>query len=153
MLHRYERFSLAIGEIERCRHRLTADEMEKYGLSSPHAVYLNALYRCEEGITATKLGELILRDKADVSRIIGQLEKKGLVQKETTGKRMYRARIKLTEEGKEAALHVQERAALAVELAGAGLSEEERETFYYALERITANLQTLSKEGLPKKQD
>ena len=76
MLHRYERFSLAIGEIERCRHRLTADEMEKYGLSSPHAVYLNALYRYEEGITATKLGELILRDKADVSRIIGQLEKK-----------------------------------------------------------------------------
>lgn len=153
MLHRYERFSLAIGEIERCRHKLTADEMEKYGLSSPHAVYLNALYQYEEGITAAKLGELILRDKADVSRIIGQMEKKGLVRKEATGSNMYRARIKLTEEGKEAALHVRERAALAVELAGAGLSEEERETFYYALERITANLQTLSKEGLPKKQD
>lgn len=153
MLHRYERFSLAIGEIERCRHKLTADEMEKYDLSSPHAVYLNALYQYEEGITAAKLGELILRDKADVSRIIGQMEKKGLVRKEATGSNMYRARIKLTEEGKEAALHVRERAALAVELAGAGLSEAERETFYYALERITANLQTLSKEGLPKKQD
>ena len=153
MLHRYERFSLAIGEIERYRHKLTADEMEKYGLSSPHAVYLNALYQYDEGITAAKLGELILRDKADVSRIIGQMEKKGLVRKEATGSNMYRARIKLTEEGKEAALHVRERAALAVELAGAGLSEEERETFYYALERITANLQTLSKEGLPKKQD
>ena len=153
MLHRYERFSLAIGEIERCRHKLTADEMEKYGLSSPHAVYLNALYQYDEGITAAKLGELILRDKADVSRIVGQMEKKGLVRKEATGSNMYRARIKLTEEGKEAALHVRERAALAVELAGAGLSEEERETFYYALERITANLQTLSKEGLPKKQD
>ena len=100
-----------------------------------------------------KLGELILRDKADVSRIIGQMEKKGLVRKEATGSNMYRARIKLTEEGKETALHVRERAALAVELAGAGLSEAERETFYYALERITANLQTLSKEGLPKKQD
>ena len=153
MLHRYERFSLAIGEIERCRHKLTADEMEKYGLSSPHAVYLNALYQYEEGITAAKLGELILRDKADVSRIIGQMEKKGLVRKEATGSNMYRARIKLTEEGKEAALHVRERAALAVELAGAGLSEAERETFYYALERITANLQILSKEGLPKIQD
>lgn len=153
MLHRYERFSLAIGEIERCRHKLTAEEMEKYGLSSPHAVYLNALYQYDEGITAAKLGELILRDKADVSRIVGQMEKKGLVRKEATGGNMYRARIKLTEEGKEAALHVRERAALAVELAGAGLSEEERETFYYALERITANLQILSKEGLPKKQD
>ncbi|MBQ4566234.1 MAG: MarR family transcriptional regulator [Oscillospiraceae bacterium] len=153
MLHRYERFSVAIAEIERCRHRLTAAEMEQYGLSSPHAVYLNALYQYEEGLTAVKLGELISRDKADVSRVVGQLAKKGLVRKEATGGNLYRARIKLTREGKAVALHVRERAALAVELAGEGLAEAEREIFYSALERITANLQELSKEGLPKKQD
>jgi len=37
-----------------------------------------------------------------------------------------------------------------VELAGAGLSDETREIFYAALEQITANLQVLSKEGLPQ---
>lgn len=63
---------------------------------------------------------------------------------------MYRALLKLTDEGKAAARHVQERAALAVELAGAGLSDADREVFYRALELITANLQTLSKEGLPQ---
>ena len=153
MLYRYERFSLAISEIERCRHKLTAEEMEKYGLSSPHAVYLHTLYQNEAGITASKLGELCCRDKADVSRVVGQMEKKGLVVKEATGNNMYRALIKLTDEGREAALHVRERAALAVELAGSGLTDEEREIFYSALERITANLQSLSKEGLPKKQE
>ena len=55
----------------------------------------------------------------------------------------------LTDVGRKAAEHVRERAALAVELAGSGLSADERETFYKALEQITVNLQKLSKEGLP----
>ena len=37
-----------------------------------------------------------------------------------------------------------------VELAGSGLTPEERETFYKALELITVNLQKLSKDGLPQ---
>lgn len=151
MLNRFERFSLAISEIDRCWHKLAADEMAKYDLNSPHAVYLNALYWNDEGITAAKLGELCCKNKADVSRMVSILEQKGLVTRETTGSNRYRALLKLTEEGKQAALHVQERAALAVELAGAGLSDENREIFYSALELITSNLQTLSKEGLPQK--
>lgn len=151
MLNRFERFSLAISEINRCWHKLAAEELAKYELNSPHAVYLNTLYQHADGITAAKLGELCGKNKADVSRMVSILEKKGLVKKESTGANLYRARLKLTEEGKEAARHVQERAALAVELAGAGLSEQDREAFYRALERITANLQKLSKEGLPQR--
>ena len=56
----------------------------------------------------------------------------------------------MTEEGKQAAEHVQRRAALAVELAGSGMTDADREVFYRCLEQITANLQTLSKEGLPQ---
>ena len=77
MLHRYERFSLAIGEIERCRHKLTADEMEKYGLKGPYSVYLITLRRHEEGLTSVQLSELCGRDKSDVSRAISVLEKSG----------------------------------------------------------------------------
>ena len=58
--------------------------------------------------------------------------------------------VQLTEEGKRAAEQVRKRAAVAVELAGNGLSPEERETFYKALELITTNLQKLSREGLPQ---
>ena len=150
MLNRFAKFSLSIAEIDRCWHKLAAEEMEKYELNSPHAVYLTALYdAAPEGITAAQLGELCGKNKADVSRMVGILEKKGLVQKVAIGKNMYRARLLLTEEGKQAAEHVRKRAAVAVELAGSGLSEEEREIFYKALELITENLQKLSKEGLP----
>ncbi len=151
MLNRFERFSLAISEISRCWHKLAAEELAKYELNSPHAVYLNTLYQHQDGITAARLGELCCKNKADVSRMVSILEQKGLVKKESTGANMYRALLKLTEEGKEAARHVQERAALAVELAGAGLCEQDREAFYRSLELITANLQKLSKEGLPQR--
>ena len=154
MLNRFARFSLAISEIDRCWHKLAAEEMAKYDLNSPHAVYLTALYDAsEEGITAAKLGELCRKNKADVSRMVSILEKKGLVRREAIGTNLYRAKLMLTEEGKQAAEHVRERAAVAVELAGAGLSEENREIFYEALEQITANLQVLSKDGLPQTQN
>ena len=150
MLNRFARFSLAIAEIDRCWHKLAAEEMEKYDLNSPHAVYLNTLYQYPEGITAAKLGELCCKNKADVSRMVSILEKKGLVRKEAVGGNLYRAKLLLTDDGKLAAEHVQGRAALAVELAGSGMTDAERETFYRCLEQITANLQTLSKEGLPQ---
>ena len=150
MLNRFARFSLAISEIDRCWHKLAAEEMAKYDLNSPHAVYLNTLYQYPEGITAAKLGELCCKNKADVSRMVTILEKKGLVRKEAVGGNLYRAKLLLTDDGKLAAEHVQSRAALAVELAGSGMTDAERETFYRCLEQITANLQTLSKEGLPQ---
>lgn len=151
MLNRFARFSLAISEIDRCWHKLAAEEMAKYGLNSPHTVYLNTLYQHEDGITAAKLSELCCKNKADVSRMISIMEQKGLVQKESASGNMYRALLKLTDKGKAAARHVQERAALAVELAGAGLSDADRDTLYRSLDLITANLQKLSKTGLPEK--
>ena len=151
MLNRFERFSRAISEISRCWHKLAAEELVEYELNSAHAVYLNTLYQHQDGITAARLGELCGKNKADVSRMVSIMEEKGLVQRESTGGNMYRALLKLTEKGKAVARHVQERAALAVELAGAGLSASDREVFYRALELITANLQTLSKEGLPQR--
>ena len=57
---------------------------------------------------------------------------------------------KLTEEGKNAAEHVCERASLAVEMAGKDLNLEERQAFYAALESIATNLREICKEGLPE---
>ena len=150
MQNRFARFSLAISEIDRCWHKLAAEEMAKYQLNSPHAVYLTTLYDFEEGITAAKLGELCCKNKADVSRMVAILEKKGLVRKEAVGRNRYRAKLLLTEAGKQAAAQVRQRASIAVELAGSGMSEEDRGIFYRCLERITANLHTLSEEGLPQ---
>ena len=150
MINRFARFSLAISEIDRCCHKLAAEEMAKHDLNIAHAFYLTTLIQYPQGITAAKLSELCGKNKADVSRMISILEKKGLVRKEAVGGNLYRARLMLTEGGFKAAEHVQGRAALAVELAGSGMSGTDRETFYRCLEMITTNLQTLSKEGLPQ---
>ena len=114
MLDRFSRFSLATAEIDRCWHKLAADEMAKYELNSPHAVYLNTLYEYDDGITAAKLGELCGKNKADVSRMVAILEKKGLVKKEYVSGNLYRAKLLLTEKGSLAAQQVRKQAALAV---------------------------------------
>lgn len=150
MVRRFERFTYAMSEISRCWHKIAGEEMQKYGLSGSHSVYLTTLYQHSEGITAAQLGELCGRDKADVSRMMAVMEKKGLVLREPTGKNVYRSLIKLTEEGKYAAEHVHQRAIVAVTNAGKGISDANRETFYDALETIMTNMQTLSKEGLPQ---
>ena len=107
-----------------------------------------AMYRFSDGITATELCSLCGKDKADVSRNMSIMEKKGLVIKE--GEKNYRATFRLTDEGKNAAEAVRERAILAVSLAGKDLTEENRAILYTSLESIANNLKTLSEKGLPE---
>ena len=150
MINRFERFSFAISEISRYWHKLTSEEMEKYGLKGTHSVYLLTMFRFPDGITAPRLCELCGKDKSDVSRMMSIMEKKGLVKKEGIHQNLYRGVLKLTEAGKAAAEHVRKRASLAVELAGKDLTDEKREIFYDALESIVLNLRLLSKEGIPQ---
>ncbi len=150
MVDRFERFSFTISEISRHWHKLTAEEMEKYGLKGPHSIYLVTMYRHPDGVTASQLCELCGKDKSDVSRMMSIMEKKGLVRKEGVHQNLYRGVFKLTDEGRAAATHVRQRASLAVELAGKELTDEKRATFYEALELVASNLRLLSKEGLPQ---
>ena len=147
MITRFERFSYAISEISRHWHSIAAQEMGKHGLKAPHSVYLLALARWEAGMTAAQLAQDCGKDKADVSRMVTILEEKGLVCREGAS---YRANLRLTEAGMEAARQVQTRAAKAVELGGEGITRENRETFYAVLELIAKNLRTISEDGLPK---
>lgn len=150
MIDRFERFSIGIMEVFRYWHKITADEMEKLGLKGSYCTYFSVLSRFEEGITATQLCELCCKDKADVSRAVADLEKKGYIVKETNGANLYRAKICLTEEGRRAAEYVQNRANLAVSLAGEGISEHDREIFYSAFQSIAEKLEQISEKGLPE---
>lgn len=150
MVERFERFSFAISEIYKYWHKLTADEMEKYGLKGTHSVYLLTMAKHPEGVTASRLCALCSRDKSDVSRMMAIMEEKGLVTKESIYLNLYSGVFKLTEAGKEAAEHVRARAGLAVELAGKDLTEENRAVFYTALDSIAGNLRELSRNGIPE---
>ena len=148
MLDRFEKFSLAIAEISRCWHKIAAEELSKYSLKSSHVTYLLTLARYPEGLTAPKLAELCDRDKADVSRMLSILEDKGLVTKDGFGSNRYRGCLRLTPEGQAVAKELSQRAELAVEQAGAGLTEENRGIFYESLDTITKNLRRICQEGL-----
>ena len=149
MIDRFERFSHAISEINRCWHKIASEEMEAYGLKGAHATYLTALRRHEGGLTAPQLSEICGKDKADVSRMMALLEKKAMVEKVGGYQNGYGGTFVLTEEGMKAAEHVQRRASLAVELAGQELNDEQRAVFYAALETITLRLREISRDGLP----
>jgi len=153
MLSRFERFSFAVSELYRGIHRITTEEMKVYGLKGAHALYLLALYRNGDGITAARVAEYCSRNKADVSRAMAALEKKGLIIREDVGGNHYRALLKLTEEGKRAAMHLDERARLAVDIGGRGISDAERTQLYQMLELIVKNLQELSEDGIPAAED
>lgn len=148
MIDRFEKFSSSISEIYRNWHKLASDVMEKHGLKGPHSVYLTTMCRYPNGITAVELAETTARDKADVSRAIAQFEKEKLVEKVAVNNNHYRARIKLTDEGRSIAEDIITKATTAVELGGKGLSDVDRNTFYDALELISTNLRILAEEGL-----
>ncbi len=144
MVDRFEKFSLAISEIWRYWHKLATVVMKEHGLKGPHAVYFTTLYRFPDGLTSARLSELCSRDKADVSRTVALLEKKGLAERNGN---FYKVPIVLTDEGKKIAEHINKRAMAAVEICGKGLDDREREVFYNSLDLIGSNLENLAKNG------
>ncbi len=156
MINRFQQFSVSIAAIYRHVQKIERAEMVKYGLKGSYAQYLAVLNLHAEGLTASRLCEICDKDKAAISRVIAEMEEKGLVARERRenrigdGSRMYRARLTLTPLGKEAADHVLDRAIVAVEHAGAGLTAENRKIFYASMEIIAHNLQSISKNGIPE---
>ncbi len=148
MIGRFETFSLALSEIMSSWNKIATEEMKSFGLKGGSVIYLISLYNSADGLTAANLCEMCNRDKAEVSRSITTMEKKGLVTRTNTTVNGYKANITLTDAGRETARILREKIKLAVEKGGEGLTEEQRESFYNALEVIGRNLKRISKEGL-----
>ena len=150
MISRFEQFSSIISSIYGSIQKIEREEMAKYGRKGAYAQYLLAMNRFPHGITSSELCEICDKDKAAVSRILAEMEEKGLIIREGIKDTLYRAKIFLTEEGKKAAKHVLERGNIAVEIVGAGLTEEDRSAFYKAMGHISDSIQVLTKGGLPE---
>lgn len=148
MVGRFEVFTLGLSEIMSSWNKIATDELKPFGLKGTYVIYLIALYKHPEGLTAANLSEMCNRDKAEVSRAIKALESKSFVVRENVTVNGYRAKITLTDEGYRVTTAVRERIKLAVEKGGEGLSETQREDFYTALETIGKNLKKISREGL-----
>ena len=148
MISKYEIISNSVACISRDIQRLERAEMAKYNLKAPHAQFLLVLSPYPEGLIATQLCELCEKDKAAISRTVAELEESGLVRRLERNGNRYRAALVLTQAGQEAAIAVSRKAKQAVELAGEGLTDADREIFYRVLAQIAENLHTICKDGL-----
>ena len=148
MFSKYEIISNSVACISRDIQRLERAEMAKYSLKAPHAQCLLALSRYPEGLIATALCDRCEKDKAAISRTVAELEEAGFVTRLEQNGTRYRALLVLTQSGKEAAEAVSRKAKQAVELAGAGLTDGDREVFYRVLALIAENLHAICKDGL-----
>ena len=148
MTSRFEQFSASVSCIHRCIQKIERVEMAKYGLKGPHAQCLLAVSRFPEGITASKLCAICDKDKAAISRTVAELEAEGLLERCTKDGTRYRALLRLTQQGMAAAQQVQERAELAVEKAGSGMTDAQRVGFYEVLNLIAGHLKVICEEGL-----
>lgn len=148
MVSRFEQFTAAIFSINRCIQKIERVEMAKFGLKGPHAQCLLAMSRYPDGITSSQLRDVCDKDKAAISRTVADLEQKGMVVRQANNGNRYRAMLKLTPQGQNAASQVMERARLAVEKAGEGISDEQRAVMYQLLNLIAGRLQTICAEGL-----
>ena len=148
MITRYELFSSSVATLSRDIQAIERTEMAKFGLKGPHAQCLLAMLRHPLGITAAQLCELCAKDKAAISRTVSELIEARMVRREARNGSIYRAALHLTEQGRAAADAVSRRAKVAVEAAGAGLNDAQREVFYHVLAVIADNLHAICKNGL-----
>lgn len=148
MIGRFETFTFALSSLSACWNKIASDELKPLGLKGGYILYLIALYKHEDGLTATQLCDMCGRDKAEVSRAVSAMLSKGLVDRVNTTVNGYRANIMLTDYGREITFALRERVKLAVEKGGAGLTDMQRESFYSAMETISGNLKNIIREGL-----
>lgn len=144
MLKRFESFVITINQIYRNIQKLKTREMTEMGLKGTDVMCLFKLNRHEEGLTSAELSVLCMEDKAAISRAVSLLMEKGLVTyADSDNKRKYRAKLILTEDGKNASARMTALISAAVAKGGDGLTNEERVIFYKALKTISGNLEHL----------
>ena len=96
----FETFHSLIGSANKSLDRIKSRGMDEYGLSGTYTMCLRQLYAEPHGLTRTELAQRCYVDRAQITRVIGELLKKELVLEIGSGSN-YRKRCVLTEKGRE----------------------------------------------------
>lgn len=137
MLQRFQDFVTGITICYKSIQRIKSAEMEELGLKGIHVMCIFFLHHNESGVTAAELCQLCAEDKAAISRALTTLQEDGYLAPNT---KKYRSKLKLTDAGIQIAEKIDSLVGPWVMSGGDGLTEEERNTFYYALGVISNNL-------------
>ena len=144
MEERFELFTALITKISRSIKKIKNQEVEEYGLRSPHVSCLYYLY-ITDGLTATELCERCEEDKATVSRSLDYLETNGYILCESKSAKRYKSPLYLTEQGRMVAAKVAAKISRVLDDVSAAMTEEERVAFYRRLAMLADSLEACIK--------
>lgn len=145
MIQRFEDFVGTITSIHKNIQKIKKNKMKAFGLSGNHVMSLFYLSQHPEGLTASRLCQLISVDKAATSRVLAELLEKGYVYYPNLedGKK-YRTNIMLTEKGQTLSKQIDEIICSVVGQIGGSLTDEERTHMYHSLDLISGYLEKLA---------
>ena len=141
LFDRYIAFSAYIERIYKDVQKIKAHRMNRFGLKGTD---VTMAARHPEGATVTELANECQVDKAVVSRATHFLLAYGYMESAGRAERNYRKKLRLTPKGHETALAVSELAAQAVSAVSGDIPQEDIDTFYRTLEKITQNISRMT---------
>ena len=135
----FEAFNGLIGNALKSLEKLKAKGMGEYGLSGTYTLCLRQLYEATEGLTRTELAHRCGVDRAQITRVIGELIARELVCELGSGSN-YRKKCVLTEKGRQVTADVNELVKKIHFFVSGDIPKERLVIFYETLAQICENL-------------
>jgi len=149
---RFADFSNLIYNAYKSLHRLKTRGMRAYGLGSAHTFCLRTLHGCKNGMTRTQLAAACSVDKAQISRLVSELEERGYLVEESKGAG-YRKKIFLTEHGHKVASGIDDMVDRVLHYVSSEIPDESIEQMYQTLSVICDKLKCAEEMPLTDGQD
>jgi len=144
---RFLTFVLTIDRISKNIKRIKDTAMEKYNLRSAHVMCLFNLVKTSEGLSSTELADACGVDKAFVSRVTTELEKRGYIERSKNSRgSIYKCKFILTEQGLEVKEYINSKISEVMTDVSGELSEHKLRTFYEVLATLDENIAFQLKE-------
>lgn len=144
---RFADFVNIISLLYRSIQKVKAEKMREFGLSGSHVMCLFYLSQYPEGLTGSKLCQLIAVDKAAISRVLAELKKQGYIHYPQNTEGRPGSLAMLTEKGVAIGQSLDGLIHDIVKRSSDGVTGRDREAMYRALDIISKNLLELIKEG------
>lgn len=144
LFDRYVAFSAHIEKIYKDIQKVKTERMTRLGLKSTDVSVLIMAARHTNGLTVTELATECNVDKAVVSRATHLLLAQGYMTYVGNTKIKYRKKIMLTDKGHMTANIISELAVQAVSEVSHDIPQDDIDSFYRTLEKITQNLSRLT---------
>jgi DNA-binding MarR family transcriptional regulator len=135
----FEAFSGMIGSATKSIEKIKNRGMSEFGLSGTHTICMRRLFEAPEGLTRTELAKRCAVDRAQITRVIGELLEGGYVYERGEGSH-YRKKCLLTDRGREITEEINCLVDQVLARVSGQIPKERLEAFYETLAEICENL-------------